>query len=140
MREKKRTEMTPELIDRIGKVKQKARDWLVKNEIVQFRLDQESYRNLFLIAERERKPIGTLVREWISERIKQDPPINGKGKKVRKTSVSFSELGTTALAKQLNDLDRPIVFFNTPNPPEMATTEQIIALQKQIDELKNQTK
>lgn len=72
MKSKNRTAMTPELQQRISRVKKKARDYLTKTEIVQFRLDAETYAALFSLAEKHRKPAGTLVREWVSDRISRD--------------------------------------------------------------------
>jgi len=107
MNKKNRTEITPELRTRIGKVRQKARAYLVKTEVIQFRLDENTYDNLFRIAERIQKPVGTLVREWVTEKVKQ-------------------ELLTK---KERNK------FENV----EVATIGDVLALQKQIDELRKQT-
>jgi hypothetical protein len=60
----------PALAEKVAKLKKKARNYLIKTEVMQFRLDQETYRALFSIAENRQRPVGTLVREWITERVK----------------------------------------------------------------------
>src|SRR5580658_8976150 len=69
---KDRTQITPQLEKRIEKLKKKARDYIAKTEIIQFRLDENTYCELFSLAEHQRKPIGTLVREWITDKVKQE--------------------------------------------------------------------
>lgn len=46
---------------------------IIKREVMQFRLEPENIEKLYRIAAQKRKPVGTLVREWIVERINLEP-------------------------------------------------------------------
>jgi hypothetical protein len=56
----------------------RAKAELAKTEIVQFRLDPENIMGLFELAELHRKPVGTMVREWVLEKMRQEQstPLN----------------------------------------------------------------
>jgi hypothetical protein len=108
MNKKNRTEITPKLKVRISKARAKARSYIAKTEIIQFRLDAESYHNLSSIAEREHKAIGTLVREWVTEKAKL-------------------QITNKAIPSTLESNNSSIV-----------TIDHIMALQQQIDELKKE--
>jgi hypothetical protein len=61
--QKRKTEMT-----------RRARRDIAKTEIIQFRLDKSSILKLYELAEKNKKHVGTMVREWVLEKIenKQD--------------------------------------------------------------------
>jgi hypothetical protein len=69
---KNRTQLIPKLRARTGNLKEKATRYVAKSEILQFRLDEETYEGLYGIAQRERKPVGTLVREWVTGMVKEE--------------------------------------------------------------------
>ena len=85
LQHKERTRLTPDLVDKVAKLKRKARRYLIKTEIVQFRLDEESYRTLLSTAQKQHKPVGTLVREWVTTMLKQENALadNAQQKKNR---------------------------------------------------------
>ncbi len=95
------TEMTPALKKRVKQLKKKARDYIAKTEIVQFRLDEQTYQDLFSIAENERRPVGTIVREWVTERVQQESTTKNK-----RGQTNVSRLEITTLQKQLDDIKR----------------------------------
>lgn len=94
---KDRTPITPRLKSRVKELRKKARDYLVKTEIVQFRLDEESYRDLFAISERLRSPIGTIVREWTTAKIRDE--LKRKPNKTKTIANQFQ-----LLQQQIDDL------------------------------------
>ncbi len=93
--------MTPGLKRRVKQLKKKARDYIAKTEVVQFRLDEQTYQDLFSIAETARRPLGTIIREWVTERVQQE--LNSGGKHGQAT---VSRLEITTLQKQLDDIKR----------------------------------
>ncbi len=50
----------------------RAKAELSKTEIVQFRLDRKNIMTLFELSEQHRKPVGTMVREWVLERAREE--------------------------------------------------------------------
>jgi hypothetical protein len=59
-----------ELQQRMIKLKADARAQVVKTEVMHFRLDADSIGKLYVTAGEKGKPVGTLVREWVLERLK----------------------------------------------------------------------
>jgi PHD/YefM family antitoxin component YafN of YafNO toxin-antitoxin module len=58
-----------ELSKRKAELKRMVRADIVKREVMQFRLESDNIEKLYGLAVKKRKPVGTLVREWITERI-----------------------------------------------------------------------
>lgn len=83
---KQRTQITPELKARVKGLKQKARKILAKTCIVQFRLDEEIFQALARVCEQERKPIGAVVRAWVTEKVL------GRSQKRDETSIKIASL------------------------------------------------
>ncbi len=136
MKPRNRTAMTPELQQRILKVKKKARDYLTKTEIFQFRLDAETYAALFSLAERHRKPAGSLVREWVSERINRE--LAGLTGATTDTvhSMAASTCDPMELARRMGELGMHTVIVTT--PAERSEHELLLSLQKDVEKLKQQ--
>jgi len=49
-----------------------ARSEVAKREVMHFRLDATTIEALYAIAEEHQKPVGTMVREWVTERLNQE--------------------------------------------------------------------
>jgi hypothetical protein len=132
---KDRTKVTPELQERVRKLRRKARNFIAKTEVVQFRLDEDTYRDLFSLSKLQRRAIGTLVREWITAKVKQETEAN-KSSSSRETMLNTRGIKATELAQELKSLGQPVVFLLTESDVDQATAAQVVFLQKQIDELR----
>lgn len=55
----------------IVNLRQEAQRRVLKNEVMKFRLESETLERLLLLAKKLDKPAGTLVREWVVERLDQ---------------------------------------------------------------------
>jgi len=58
-----------ELERRKAEMTARAKAAVAKTEIVQFRLDRSNILRLYELAERNKKPLGTMVRDWVLERM-----------------------------------------------------------------------
>jgi hypothetical protein len=116
-RKKDRTKVTPALERRVDKLRDKARSYIAKSEVLQFRLDEKTYQELFSLAEAERKSVGTLVREWVTAIVKQRlaasnqlpaPSTTNDAVFLVQEQQSYYALESkvNALQKQLNDLSQ----------------------------------
>jgi hypothetical protein len=63
---------TEELERRKSEMTARARAEVAKTEIVQFRVDAENINKLYEYAAKTKMPIGTMVRQWVLERLKQE--------------------------------------------------------------------
>ena len=61
-----------ELQKRKDELKQIVHADIVRREVMQFRLEPDNIEKLYRIATEMRKPVGTLVREWITDRINSE--------------------------------------------------------------------
>jgi hypothetical protein len=61
-----------ELQKRKDELKQIVHADIVRREVMQFRLEPDNIEKLYRIAANKRKPVGTLVREWITDRINSE--------------------------------------------------------------------
>ena len=62
--------MMREQLERLkAQTKKQAREEVAKREIFHFRIDTESILELYKLAEKRRKPVGAMVREWVLERL-----------------------------------------------------------------------
>jgi hypothetical protein len=102
---KARTKITPKLESQVDRVRAKARNYIARSEVLQFRLDEKTYQGLFDIAEREGKAVGTLVREWVTSLVKQRRDLDTQPA-VAKNFASKIEAKLAAMQKQLDNLSR----------------------------------
>ncbi len=58
-----------ELKKRKAELKKLVHAEIVRREVLQFRLEPENIDRLYRIAAKKRKPVGTLIREWMIEKI-----------------------------------------------------------------------
>lgn len=56
----------------IAKLRKEAQERIVKNEVMKFRLESETLERLLLLAKKLNKPAGTLVREWVIEKLSDE--------------------------------------------------------------------
>lgn len=82
-----------ELQKRKAELKKMVHADVVRREVMQFRLEPESIEKLYKIAVKKRKPIGTIIREWINERIEAEL-IDPGTTKTRAKSLSYRDLRT----------------------------------------------
>jgi hypothetical protein len=64
----------PKKIDKqraILNLRKEAQERLLKSETMKFRLDAETLKRLLVLAKKLNKPAGTLVREWVIEKVSQ---------------------------------------------------------------------
>jgi hypothetical protein len=54
------------------KLQKQARSEIAKKEVMQFRLEPDAIEQLYDMAGKRRKPVGTLIREWIMERLQAE--------------------------------------------------------------------
>jgi hypothetical protein len=73
-----------ELEKRKAEMTSRARAEVAKTEIVQFRLDPINILRLYELAEKSKKPLGAMVRNWVLERMALEPTSRGQ--------ASFAEL------------------------------------------------
>ncbi len=58
-----------ELQKRKAELKRMVHADIVRREVMQFRLEPENIERLYQIAVKKRKPVGTMIREWVTDRI-----------------------------------------------------------------------
>jgi hypothetical protein len=83
---------------------------IVRREVMQFRLEPENIEKLYQVAVKKRRPVGTLVREWVTEKINNELEAAGKVKSIR-SSAGTQELSITELQKPLEELKERISIF-----------------------------
>ncbi len=64
--------MKKETQERLEKGRLEALDAVAQRGVMQFRLDAESIKELYALADSKRKPVGTLVREWVLEKLESE--------------------------------------------------------------------
>lgn len=58
--------------ERVSKLRAAAKQEVAIRGTVQFRLDEESMLNLMKAADDKKMPLGTLVRMWVVERLREE--------------------------------------------------------------------
>jgi hypothetical protein len=73
MRSKDNKPQRPAEIDKaVKKFRAVSRAELAKREVVQFRMDTDDLQKLFQVCALNKKPVGTLVRDWVIERTEHE--------------------------------------------------------------------
>lgn len=86
----KARESTEERLDKLDReVRAQARRDLAKSQIINFRLDPDNVMRLFEVADRKRKALGPMIREWVLERLDQEQE---EASLATKTKLSGHEL------------------------------------------------
>ncbi len=68
----------PREIDRaVKEFRAASRAELAKTEVVQFRMDTDDLQRLYRVCALNKKPVGTLVREWVLERTGRESTTTG---------------------------------------------------------------
>jgi hypothetical protein len=66
--------MNKKKIDRqkaILSLRKEAEERVIKDEVMRFRLESETLQKLLELSKKTKKPAGTLVREWVIEKLEQ---------------------------------------------------------------------
>ena len=66
---KNKPQRPPEIDQAVKEFRTASRAELAKKEVVQFRMDTDDLQKLYQVCALNKKPVGTLVREWVLERI-----------------------------------------------------------------------
>lgn len=61
-----------QLEERKARLTEAARSEVAKREVMHFRLDAATIQGLYEIAEEQQRPVGAMVREWVSERLDRE--------------------------------------------------------------------
>lgn len=93
------SKMSKEEIERRGRrMQQEALKAVAKTEQLNIRMDEANIRRLYDLAKIRRKPVGTMVREWIVDCLdreeRQPGSVEGKKYVVEFTGDTFQKLGT----------------------------------------------
>ncbi len=100
-----------ELKKRKAELKKIVHAEIIKREVMQFRLEPENIDRLYRIAAQKRKPAGTLVREWIIDRIDDEQ----KTKVSRASASNASSVVTAfdlAIDRLKSELQKPLDELN----------------------------
>jgi len=89
-----------ELAKRKADMSARARAEVAKTEILQFRLDADNISRLYEFATELKKPVGTMVREWVLERMAAE---QGGAPNQPVTQQEFSQL-----AHRVADIEKKI--------------------------------
>lgn len=96
--------MTPsELSKRKRETLLQARAEVAKTGIVQFRIDEESIQRLYACAAELKKPIGTMAREWVLERLAEE-----EGRSSSVTTKLYEDI-MTAINLRFDQLEDTLV-------------------------------
>lgn len=60
---------------RIEKTKSEARTRVIKRGIMHFRCDEEMMEQLLQVAHYKKLPVGSMVRSWVAEKLRQEFPL-----------------------------------------------------------------
>ena len=103
----KKLKRPPEIDKAVKEFRAASRSELAKKEVVQFRMDTDDLQQLFQVCALKKKPVGTLVREWVLEHTQQelatfDVTFNhesGEAQRAIKLEQDIAEINS-----QLNDI------------------------------------
>jgi hypothetical protein len=100
-----------ELKKRKAELKKIVHAEILKREVMQFRLEPENIDKLYRLAASKRKPVGTLVREWIIDRINAElkDKVNKPVSSDTKLAVNTFDL---AMDKLKSELQKPLDELN----------------------------
>ena len=72
---------------------------VIKSEVMRFRLEEEAFDRLLKYAAKIKKPAGTLVREWVLERLDQAENKSKKSPQIKAISIITDSLAQKGLLK-----------------------------------------
>jgi prophage antirepressor-like protein len=81
-----------EIDKREAQLRAEARKEIAKREIFHFRIDSESIEKLYEVAGKKRKPVGTMVREWVMERLDHECVPRAGKRSSKSASISYEQL------------------------------------------------
>ena len=79
----------------IANLREEAHCQVLKNEVMRFRLEAENLDRLLKFAKKINKPVGTLVREWVIEKLD-----HAERKPKQSPQIKALSIITTSLAQQ----------------------------------------
>lgn len=65
----KKAKLSGQSREMLGRFKEEARQRILKQEFVQFRVDAPMMDLLLKVGDRKRQPVGVMVREWVTDRL-----------------------------------------------------------------------
>ena len=86
---------TARITKALNEMRSVAREEVAKREVLHFRIDKPSILEIYEVATRKKEPVGSMVREWVLERLQDE-----QGTK-RKTNLKNIEQRLSALEKRI---------------------------------------
>ena len=80
----------------LSEMKKAARKQVAKREVLHFRIDQANIFEIYEMAASKKTPVGTMIREWIIERLQQEK------------DMSQSKLSLQTINKRLIALEKSL--------------------------------
>jgi predicted DNA binding CopG/RHH family protein len=84
--------------ERRKRMQKEALQSVAKTEQLNIRIDEDNIRRLYSLGAKKNLPVGTMVREWITERLKLEEQ--------RKPAVDLTELIMSSITSLHNKIDR----------------------------------
>ena len=81
----------------ISNLRQEAQNRAIKNEVMKFRLESETLERLLILSQKCNKPVGTLVREWVIEKLDQAENQHTNNAEIKAISIIASSLADRGL-------------------------------------------
>lgn len=78
-------------------LRQEAHKRVVKDEVMKFRLEAETLERLLILAKKSNKPAGTLVREWVVEKLDESESRRKETPEITAISIIASSLAEHGL-------------------------------------------
>lgn len=78
-------------------LRQEAHKRVVKDEVMKFRLEAETLERLLILAKKSNKPVGTLVREWVVEKLDESESRRKETPEITAISIIASSLAEHGL-------------------------------------------
>jgi hypothetical protein len=83
----------------IANLREEAQRRVIKNEIMRFRLEAQTFERLLKFAKKINKPVGTLVREWVVEKLDQAESKNKQSPQIKAISIITTTLAERGVLK-----------------------------------------
>lgn len=97
-----KNEISPRMKKMLEKGRAEARKRVIERGVVQFRADPNMMQELLEISENRRIPLGTMLREWITYRLRQE---HNSGERQAANEARLDEL-----SKRLEELESSLLY------------------------------
>lgn len=84
----------------LNKLRKTARAEVAKREVLHFRIDKPSILEIYEVAAHKKEPVGSMIREWVLDRLQEEQGNSGKG------SLRTMEQRLSAIEKRLAKRDK----------------------------------